>query len=209
MFRGKARLIAAQPFTDISTKARPRRITTPGTPPSRINRLERDADHRDRHVGRAAGEEVGQIVASAGRNITSAGPPTRNHVTLRERRVGGQPAAHRRQPLDQVVGIACGRRRHARPPLAVLFSSRRSGVQLAGQRVRPGGDVAGAEADDEVARLGQSGPSTGERLRRGQRQHLAMAVARAGRRPGRRGRRRRSAARRPARRRRRSRCRRR
>ena len=73
--------------------------------------------------------------ASAGRNSTSAGPPTRNQVMRAERRVGRQPAA---RPAAAGRSGADGRReRHHAPAASARAAAALQRRELAGQRVRP------------------------------------------------------------------------
>src|SRR3546814_13478329 len=61
-------------------------------------------------------------------------------------------------------------------PYTTLFRSIEQRLQLAGQRVGPGGDVAGAEADHEVAGLRQFHDHAGKLFRPRQRQHVAVSA---------------------------------
>ena len=69
----------------ISTAPNPladKRITTPGTPPSRTSKLD---PMPTTMTGTSAGKffkKNARSASSAGWNITCAGPPTRNHVNL-------------------------------------------------------------------------------------------------------------------------------
>src|SRR3546814_3953365 len=60
-------------------------------------------------------------------------------------------------------------------PAALAAAGIEQRLQLAGQRVGPGGDVAGAEADHEVAGLRQFHDHAGKLFRPRQRQHVAVS----------------------------------
>src|SRR3546814_5390410 len=61
-------------------------------------------------------------------------------------------------------------------PAALAAAGIEQRLQLAGQRVGPGGDVAGAEADHEVAGLRQFHDHAGKLFRPRQRQHVAVSA---------------------------------
>ena len=69
--------------------------------------------------------------------------------------------------------MSCRSRHAVRHPAGVIHAQR---LQFARQRVGPLGDVAGAEADDVVAGLGDRLYHAGQRRGVLQRDHLAMAV---------------------------------
>ena len=168
------------PSTRISTKPRPSRMTTPRTPPSRTSRFEATPITVTGTSAGLAARKAARSSGSAGRNITSAGAADAEPGDGRERRVRAQPAAHRRQPLDQAI-VGAARGHHRRPSGGV------ERLELARQALRPVGDRAGAEADDEVAGLGQTAhqPARARRGRRAPRH--GGGRARAGQRPARRG----------------------
>ena len=117
--------VISEPSTEISAKARPRRITTPGTPPSRTSRLDATPITV---TGTSAGQPARKSLEVVGvrrleQHFRRAADAEPRHVG--ERSVRRQPAAHRRQAVDQVRFVVhAGRRRHACPPLAVFFASR-------------------------------------------------------------------------------------
>ena len=145
------------PSTAMPVKPRSRRITTPLMPPSRTRQVRADAEHRDRHVGRQCREERREILdvgrpeqhlgRAAGARTRSAAPaahrPSAGRAAWAAGRSGedGSPAPSCRRPWTVIVGD------RARTGLLG-----RDLLELAGQRMRPGGDVAGAEADHDVAR---------------------------------------------------------
>ena len=133
----------------ISTKPRPRRITTPSMPPSRTSRFEATPiTVTGTSVGLRARKPARSSI-SAGRNMISRGAADAEPGDRRERRIrrsgGRAPAAGARSDRSLARRAAI----MSAPPAAEL-------VELAGQAVRPVGDRAGAEADDEVAGLGHA-----------------------------------------------------
>ena len=152
-----------------------------------------DADHRHRHVGGLGrrGSRARSSRRPAG-TCTSAGPPTRNQVTRRERRVRGQAAAHR--AAGGRSGASRLRAPSSGPPAA------RSRVGRRARRSSPGSAWAqavmlpaprqttkspGSASVGDHARRALAGSASGE--------HAGGGRARAGPRPARRGRRPRSA----------------
>ena len=78
---------------------RPSRMT-PGMPPSRTSRLEPTPRTVIATPVGFAAMNAARSLASAGRNITSAGPPTRNQV-IGARGIFGIASAHLRKPVQQ------------------------------------------------------------------------------------------------------------
>ena len=129
-----------------------------------------------------ARENRARSSASAGRNSTSAGPPTRNQVSGADRRIrrsaGRAPSAGDRQQCALP---------HAHAAIMRPLRSRRGRARR--QRVGPVGDRAGAEADDDVAGPGQIAQHRArDRCGLGQRHARCGGRARSGRRPAHRGR---------------------
>ena len=84
------------------------------------------------------------------RTRTSAGPPTRNHVTGAQLRVRLHAATQRGQAFGQMRDLRFAHHLPATPALRSSLQAR----QLFRQRIRPGRDVAGAQAHHEVAPTG-------------------------------------------------------
>src|SRR5262249_44230270 len=140
-----------------SPKPRPRRMTTPGTPPSRTIRLEPSPMTT---TGISAGRwarKSARSASSSGMNRTCAGPPTRNQVSsasdwfaISRPRSAGMRALRSATRSGNIMATQARR--------ASYRGSSRHRPQrgeLARQRVGPLRDVAGAEAHDDVAGLRQ------------------------------------------------------
>ena len=65
-----------------------------------------DADHRHRHIGRLGREESGEIVDIGGAEHHFRGAADAEPGDLRQRRIGGEAAAHLRQAIDQMARCA-------------------------------------------------------------------------------------------------------
>src|SRR6516164_9965688 len=143
--------------TFTSPKPRPRRMTTPGTPPSRTIRLEPSPMTT---TGISAGRwarKSARPASSSGMNRTCAGPPTRNQVSsasdwfaISRPRSADMRALRSAMRSGKIMAMQArraswpGSSRH-RPQCG----------ELARQRIGPLGDVAGAETHDDVVGLRQ------------------------------------------------------
>ena len=144
----------------MAPSARPKRITTPGTPPSRTSRLEPTPITVTGTSAGLASRKASKSSRSAGRNRPRPGRRRRNQVTVQAERlhglVGGRgPVAVGRSKASGASGCIDFLGGHHGRSRLVLPSPPRAfgdGAFLARQGVGPGGDVAGAEADHQVAR---------------------------------------------------------
>src|SRR5947209_7896818 len=161
-----------------SPKPRPRRMTTPGTPPSRTIRFEPSPMTT---TGIAAGRwarKSARSASSSGMNRTCAGPPTRNQVSSasdwfaikRPRSVGMRPLSSATRSGD----IMATRAQRAYWPRSSRHRPQRG--ELARQRIGPLGDVAGAETHDDVAGLRQPLDHARKVLRAVERNDLPVPV---------------------------------
>src|SRR3954447_23194067 len=141
----------------ISAKLRPSRTTTPAIPPSRTSRFEPTPIVVTGTSRGSAARKAAKSSASAGRNSTSAGPPTRNQVN------GPIGASSVRRPRT-------GGNRSISPSPGIELR------QLFGQRVRPIRDRPGAEAHYHVARTRLGAQERRQLLRPGKRSRAAMPV---------------------------------
>ena len=137
----------------IAAKGRPRRIVTPGIPPSRTSRFEPTPITVTAMSAGSARRNSARSSRSAGSNRISAGPPTRNHSSRASgtfSRSEPRTAGRRSSVRAGAAASTMARPRVCRGRDRALVG--KDGRQLPGQRVGPGGDVAGTETDDHVAR---------------------------------------------------------
>ena len=136
-------------------KPLPKRMTTPGTPPSRTKQVGAEADDGDGKVGRDAGEEVGEVGFIGRREQGLRRSADAEPRDVGELGSGGKAPAQIRQ-LGLQVGADIGKRQRAPPGLTRwcelnrVGATRLFGGEPIGERVRPFGRGAGAEADDHV-----------------------------------------------------------
>ena len=178
--------------------------TTPGMPPSRTSRFEATPiTVTGTSAGSAARKSArSSIVGRAEQHLGRAADAKPGHRRRAAHSAVSRPRTGGRRSISVGRVACCG---HHATRLRASGVERRSS---AGQALRPVGDRAGAEADDEVAGLAPASRTIGaSSAGAGSGSDVAMAVRAQARRPARRGRCPRSAPRRRRRHRRRSPCR--
>src|SRR5215208_7067989 len=168
----------------MSENPRPRRITTPGTPPSRTIRFEPSPITVTGMSLGSAPRKYARSSSSSGMNKTCAGPPTRNQVSG----ASGSFGSSRPRSLDSfclrsktMSGKLMRQTCHiVRAGLFAAINPHSSHLvqrrQLTWQRISPLRDVAGAEEHDNVAGKSHPADKACKLLRPVERDDLPMAA---------------------------------
>ena len=140
------------------------RMTKPGMPPSRTSRFEPTPTIVSGISSGTAFRKAARSSSSAGWNSASASAAGAEPGDLVHLGVGRDAAAQAGKPVAKLVEQVLAAHHATRP------------AEFLGQRIGPLGDVAGAEEDDEVARLGQIADDRRDRGRPVDVARVAMAA---------------------------------